>query len=120
MFVRNGWGIYQMPCPEQRAWGGVLKRHLLRAYGSKPGLLCRLRRPLLRLFISWRTRDRPGVWHATSPTIDAPTFGWSGSWEWGHPRSCGVTTTFGMRRSFEVVAPCPLAAMNRETIKQVQ
>jgi predicted secreted protein len=26
-------GIVQMPCPEQLAWGGVLKRHLLRMYG---------------------------------------------------------------------------------------
>lgn len=25
-------GIVQMPCPEEAAWGGVLKRHLLRAY----------------------------------------------------------------------------------------
>src|SRR5512146_1334310 len=26
-------GIVQMPCPEQLAWGGVLKRHMLRMYG---------------------------------------------------------------------------------------
>lgn len=26
-------GIVQMPCPEQVAWGGVLKRHMLRLYG---------------------------------------------------------------------------------------
>jgi hypothetical protein len=28
-FVDDGVGIVQMPCPEQRVWGGVLKRHLL-------------------------------------------------------------------------------------------
>ncbi len=28
-------GIVQMPCPEQRAWGGVLKRFLLMGYGLK-------------------------------------------------------------------------------------
>jgi uncharacterized protein YbbK (DUF523 family) len=28
-------GIVQMPCPEQRAWGGVLKRRKLRLYGSR-------------------------------------------------------------------------------------
>lgn len=33
-FQQEGLGIYQMRCPEQRAWGGVLKRHLLPIYGS--------------------------------------------------------------------------------------
>ena len=28
--LRDGIGICQMPCPEQLAWDGVLKRHLLR------------------------------------------------------------------------------------------
>jgi hypothetical protein len=31
----DGVGICQMPCPEQRAWGAVLKRWILRAYGSQ-------------------------------------------------------------------------------------
>lgn len=30
----DGVGICQMPCPEQRAWGGVLKRRMLIAYGA--------------------------------------------------------------------------------------
>jgi len=50
-------GIVQMPCPEQRAWGGVLKRSLLAGYGLKQRwpLLYLIRRPLLALF-RWRTR----------------------------------------------------------------
>jgi predicted secreted protein len=31
----KGIGIVQMPCPEQAAWGGVLKRRLLALYGAK-------------------------------------------------------------------------------------
>ena len=31
----KGIGIVQMPCPEQAAWGGVLKPRLLRLYGKK-------------------------------------------------------------------------------------
>jgi predicted secreted protein len=44
-------GIVQMPCPEQYAWGGVLKRRLLAAYGLRwrHPLAYRLRRPLLAL-----------------------------------------------------------------------
>ena len=29
----QGLGIVQLPCPEERAWGGVLKRRMLRLYG---------------------------------------------------------------------------------------
>ena len=28
-YVRDGTGIVQMPCPEQRVWGGVLKTRML-------------------------------------------------------------------------------------------
>jgi predicted secreted protein len=44
-------GICQLPCPEQHAWGGVLKRRLLLAYGVGGTPLSVLRRPLLRLFV---------------------------------------------------------------------
>ena len=47
-----------MLCPEQRAWGGVLKPALLRVYGLKqrsPALFM-LRRLLLVVF-RWRTRQ---------------------------------------------------------------
>jgi uncharacterized protein YbbK (DUF523 family) len=30
----RGIGMVQMPCPEQLAWGGVIKRHLLAFHGS--------------------------------------------------------------------------------------
>jgi predicted secreted protein len=50
-----GVGIYQMPCPEQRAWGGVLKRCLVPMYGSRGTIRYRLRRPLTWLLVG-RTR----------------------------------------------------------------
>lgn len=31
----KGIGIVQMKCPEQKAWGGVLKKEMLTAYGAK-------------------------------------------------------------------------------------
>ena len=34
-YVRDGVGLVQMPCPEQRAWGGVLKRWMLALYGRR-------------------------------------------------------------------------------------
>src|SRR5215510_5576289 len=43
-YLRDGIGICQMPCPEQLAWGGVLKRRLLILY-DRPWL-CPVIRPL--------------------------------------------------------------------------
>jgi hypothetical protein len=44
-----------MPCPEQQAWGGVLKRRLLLVYGSQAWLPRRLRRLLLPLPLAYTT-----------------------------------------------------------------
>ncbi len=54
-FQAAGIGICQMPCPEQRAWGGVARRYLVLAYGSKGTVRYRLRRPLAWMFV-WYTR----------------------------------------------------------------
>jgi predicted secreted protein len=48
---RAGVGIVQMPCPEQRAWGGVDKRYTMPAYGADHTTLRRLRRPATWLFL---------------------------------------------------------------------
>lgn len=55
--LERGYGIVQMPCPEQRVWGGVLKRHLLRLFGARGFFLCRSARLLLPLLL-WYTRLR--------------------------------------------------------------
>ena len=44
----EGLGMVQLPCPEEAAWGGVLKRRLLLAYGSSRWLPHPVRRALLR------------------------------------------------------------------------
>jgi hypothetical protein len=48
---RAGVGIVQMPCPEQRAWGGVDKRYTMPAYGADQTRFRRLRRPASWLFL---------------------------------------------------------------------
>ncbi len=45
--IEHGIGIVQLPCPEQHAWGGVLKKRLLFFYGSKGIIWCWLRKLLL-------------------------------------------------------------------------
>ena len=55
--LERGYGIVQLPCPEQLAWGGVLKRHLLRFFGSRHGWLRRATGLALPLLL-WYTRVR--------------------------------------------------------------
>jgi uncharacterized protein YbbK (DUF523 family) len=47
----TGAGIVQMPCPEQRAWGGMAKRLFLRAYGCRGTLLYAARGIVVPLFL---------------------------------------------------------------------
>jgi hypothetical protein len=62
-YLARGVGICQLPCPEQRAWGGVLKRRMLVAYGSAGTLRAPVAR-LLRPFTCYTKRGvrpaRPG------------------------------------------------------------
>jgi predicted secreted protein len=52
---KKGIGIVQMKCPEQKTWGGVLKRYMLMGYCIKGTIL----RPFLKtfmIFFLWKTR----------------------------------------------------------------
>jgi hypothetical protein len=110
-----------MPCPEQRVWGGVLKRHMLRAYGSSGSLLYRFRRPLLRgfvwltRFVYWRLARRVAHDIADYQRSGFEVVGVVGV---GASPSCGVATTLDLKQSFEVVASCPFALMNRDVMNK--
>ena len=51
--VAGDMGIVQMPCPEQQAWGGVLKRRLLATYGAQGTWFYRCRGLLLPLLLAY-------------------------------------------------------------------
>lgn len=52
---KSGVGMIQMKCPEQKAWGGVLKKYMWLPIGRKNSLLYKLRGVLTPIFI-WRTK----------------------------------------------------------------
>ena len=117
--LRSGVGVYQMPCPEQRAWGGVLKRRMLFAYGLRGSPLFRFRGALFRLFV-WHTRARYGRL-AARVADDIEDYVRSGARVVGvvgigGSPSCGVTTTLDLRRSFEIIAACPLARIDPDFV----
>jgi predicted secreted protein len=122
--LERGVGICQMPCPEQHAWGGVLKRTMLRAYGTRGTAVYRLRRPLLRLFVLYtgfvyRRLAREVVRQIAD--YDRSGFKVVGIIGVGASPSCGVHTTLDMRRSLDVIAAqapesVDRSALNREAV----
>ena len=119
--VRAGVGISQLPCPEQRAWGGVLKRRLLHAYGLKGGRLYRLRGPLLRLGVAYTELVYARLARRVVHEIEdyrRSGFEVVGVIGVGSSPTCGVTTTLDLRRSMEVMAACPVAAMSRAVMSE--
>jgi hypothetical protein len=116
-----GVGISQMPCPEQRAWGGVLKRVLLRGYGIKGSPLYLLRRPGLRLFVAYTSLVYARLARSVAREIaDYRRSGYEvvGVIGVGSSPSCGVSHTLDMRRSLEVIASCPIASMDRPMMNE--
>jgi predicted secreted protein len=119
--MRRGVGICQMPCPEQRAWGGVLKRRMLRAYGARGTAAYRLRGLLLALFVlETRLVYRRLAADVARQVADYERSGFTviGIVGVGASPSCGVRTTLDIRRSFEVMARTPPRHADRRTINR--
>jgi uncharacterized protein YbbK (DUF523 family) len=119
--LRSGVGLHQMPCPEQRAWGGVLKRRMLLAFGLRDSVLYPARGLLFRVFV-WQTRVRYARL-ARQVARDVEDYTRAGMRVLGiigvgGSPSCGVATTLDLRRSFETIAACPLARMDRTTMNE--
>jgi predicted secreted protein len=119
----GGLGIVQMPCPEQHAWGGVLKRRLLWFFGAEGTLRYRLRRVLLPVSL-WYTRrvykkiarqvaDQIADYQSSGFTV-VGIVGVEGS------PSCGVRQTLDAKRSLELVGRLPPAAHAKDVNAIVQ
>jgi predicted secreted protein len=106
-YLRNNIGIVQMPCPEQQAWGGVLKKHLLRAYGTKGTWLHRFRFILLPLMLWYTTVMHRRLARAIARQVkDYLTSGFSvvGIVGVDGSPSCGVNKTLAFTKSFDLIA----------------
>lgn len=117
----KGYGICQMPCPEQRVWGGVLKPHIAAAFGARFSPLWRVRAPLMKA-VAWYTRLR--YWllarqvageirdYVRSGYNVAGVVGVAGS------PSCGITRTLDVDRWFHAVARYRPAELSRQTLNR--
>lgn len=120
-YLARGVGIHQMPCPEQRAWGGVLKRTMLLAYGAGGTLRGPLVRWLLGPFLRYtrlryahlaRAVARDVTDYRRSGIEVVEVVGVAGS------PSCGVCTTLDLPGSVDVLTRCPLLALDVRTLNQ--
>jgi len=110
----DGLGLVQMPCPEEEAWGGVLKKYLLTVYGSSHGVLYRFRNLLLPLFLFHTRFTYRRLAAKTAKRIkDYLDSGFSvvGIVGVDGSPSCGVAKTLDIRKSFDM-----LASLNAETV----
>lgn len=115
---KQGIGIVQMKCPEQSAWGGVLKRYVLFAYGLKNSMptAYALRKPFISIFI-WHTKRRYSklakeVASEIDDYIDSGfevigILGIDGS------PSCGVNRALDFEKSFEYIASVDVEKLER-------
>lgn len=119
--IGAGYGIHQLPCPEQRAWGGALKRHSLLLHHSRGGPLYPLRGPLLGVFRLWtRIVYRRLARQVVRDVVDYRRSGMAvaGIVGIGASPSCGITTTVDLAASLDVVAACPAAALTRDVMNE--
>jgi uncharacterized protein YbbK (DUF523 family) len=116
-----GYGLHQLPCPEQRAWGGVLKAHSLGLHHSEGRPLFALRSVLLGAFAAWtRLSYRRLARQVVRDVIDYQRSGIdvAGIVGIGASPSCGVTTTLDLHASLDVLATCPAAALTRDLMNE--
>lgn len=120
-FIVEGDGVYQMPCPEQAAWGGVARRIILRFYGSERRWTYRFRALLLPLFLAWtRWRYRLIARRVAGHAADQACSGCRivGILGVGNSPSCGVRQTLDLARALPVVASLDVATVDRRTFNE--
>lgn len=114
-YLDEGVGIVQLPCPEQRVWGGVLKSRWLwvldHRWVARAGpALARLAVPYLRLRYARLARavaDDVEDCLSAGLTVTG-VVGVAGS------PSCGVSTTLSLPDALAGIARCPLAPVTSE------
>jgi uncharacterized protein YbbK (DUF523 family) len=116
---RQGLGICQMPCLEQRAWGGVLKRFTVPLYGSQS--LERLA-PVMWLLFRLYTRV---VYLRMARKVAAEIADYQrsgfevvGVVGVGVSPSCGVRTALDMRRTVKAIARCDISTLERTSFNR--
>jgi uncharacterized protein YbbK (DUF523 family) len=124
----EGVGICQMPCPEQRAWGGVAKRYIAPAFAAQGSALWPARRWVTGIFVLYtRIRYRLMARRVAAEVRDYLRSGYQvvGLVGVAGSPSCGVTRTLDVHSWLEAVgqaAPDELTpdVVNRAVISSMR
>jgi predicted secreted protein len=114
--LEQGIGIVQLPCPEEHAWGGVLKRRLLGFYGAGP-MSFHLRAVLFPLMLFYTRRVYRRLARQVANQVQdylASGFKVLGIIGVDGSPSCGVQTTMDVERAFVDVGRLPQVATAAE------
>lgn len=120
--VDHDLGIVQLPCPEEAAWGGVLKRLLLRSIGARTHPFYPLRGVMLPVFLGYTRLVFGGLaGHVARQISDyrragievAAIVGIDGS------PSCGVSQTLAIRDAAEGWSAIAVAEASAERLNEV-
>lgn len=120
-YLARGVGIHQLPCPEARAWGGVLKRLMLLAYGAGGTPWGPLARWLLGPFVGYTRLRYARLARAVASEVTdyrrsgievVGVVGVAGS------PSCGVRSTLDLPGAVGVLTRCPLAGLDLRTLNR--
>jgi predicted secreted protein len=116
-----GVGVVQMPCPEQRAWGGVCKRYTLPVYGADRTCWRLVRRPATWLVLAHtrlvyrrlaaRVAGQIAEYICSGYQVEA-VVGIAGS------PSCGLRTTLDLPAVLDALARTDPAGLDRHHLNQ--
>lgn len=116
---KQGIGIVQMKCPEQKTWGGVLKREMLMGYGIKGTLLNTFRTQYMMYFI-WKTKMsyKKIAREVVSEIKDYMESGFDVMGITGikGSPSCGVSASMDLKKSADFVAQLDIKKINRDFV----
>ncbi|HEX2913056.1 MAG TPA: hypothetical protein VH186_19785 [Chloroflexia bacterium] len=117
--AENKWGMVQMPCPEQQAWGGVLKRRLLLLYGTRTTFFYPLLKVALPFFLAytrWVYRRQAKQTASQIKDYLATGFEVVGVVGVDGSPSCGVTKTLAINK---VITSLASLDVNTVTVKKM-
>jgi uncharacterized protein YbbK (DUF523 family) len=120
--ISKGLGIVQLPCPEQRAWGGVVKRLLLKAYGAQNSLLYRFRAIVVPAFVLYSRWIYRRLAHRVAGEIQDYVhsgFAVVGIVAIDGSPSCGLNVTLDLRASFDRTARMDLPNATIDTMNGI-
>lgn len=118
----HGIGIIQMKCPEQKAWGGVLKKHIWRPLGARNKFLYKIIKILLPFFI-WNTKRvyKSIAKDVVAELTDYITSGYEvvGIIGIAGSPSCGVNTTLDIKKFMDFLANTNIDELDRNTMNTI-